>query len=182
MSRPATLADVEKLAANKPHGNRVRYMAGCRCLRCRASNSNYETRRSLLRRAGLWNGLVSSRKARRHVLALSRWGVGYKTVAKVGGISKTVMFKIRSGQRKQIRALTEKRIMDVSRFSVRGSTLIPAEDTWRMIRWLLQEGFTRKALARRIGSQAKVPSLQLKEDFVTAASAKKVEALWMSFQ
>jgi len=180
--RPATLPPVELLGANKPHGTRLRYMAGCRCLPCRAANSNYETMRAARRRMGLGNGLVSARRARRHVLQLSRAGVGYKTVAAVARVSNSVMFKIRQGIREQIRALTEKRILEVTSNDVRGSALIPAKPTWNKLNWLLEEGFTRTELARRLGSNAKVPALQVKKDVVTATTAKKVEALWRSFQ
>lgn len=178
--RPPTLAAVEVLAQGKPHGSRIRYMAGCRCLPCRAANSSYETGRALRRRQGLWNGLVSALQSRRHILMLSRAGVGYKTVGLVAGISKTVMFKIRAGQQRQVRALTEKRILAVSREAARGSSLVPAGETWRKIRWLLDEGFTKGGIALRLG--AKRPALQLNRNVVTATNAKKVEALYRSFQ
>jgi len=165
---------------NKPHGSRIRYMAGCRCLPCRASNTNYETMRALRRRQGLWNGLVNAGRARRHIQRLSQWGVGYKTVAAAAGVSCSVMFKIRSGDRRQIRALTEKRILAVSKSAARGSTLISAKGTWRKISWLLDGGFTKGEIAIRLG--AKTRALQLNKEFVTVKTAKKVDQLWRSFQ
>jgi hypothetical protein len=178
--RPATLAPVKVLGERKPHGSRLRYMAGCRCLPCRAANSNYETMRYKRRRMGLWNGLVSARRARRHILKLSRAGVGRRTVGLIARIADSVLFKIRSGQRKQIRALTEKAILSVPTSAVRGSTLVSANGTWQKIEWLLEEGFTRRELARRMGSSAKSPALQLRRDRITATNAKKIEAIWRS--
>jgi hypothetical protein len=157
-------------------------MAGCKCVPCRAANSRYETGRDRMRKLGLWNGLVSARTARRHIHKLSRAGVGYKTVARVSGVSCSVMFKIRSGRRKQIRALTEKRILGVSKSDVRGGALVPAAATWRRIDWLLEEGFTRTRIAALLGSKAKVPALQLRRDRVTAISARKVAEIWRRFQ
>lgn len=55
-SYPSGLAHIVVLAASKPHGVRLRYMAGCRCLKCRMANSNYETMRARARKAGDWNG------------------------------------------------------------------------------------------------------------------------------
>lgn len=44
MARPSDLPSAEQLAAYKPHGHKMRYMAGCRCWRCRAGNAAYEHR------------------------------------------------------------------------------------------------------------------------------------------
>jgi hypothetical protein len=180
--RPKGLASVEVLGSRKAHGSRLRYMAGCKCLPCRAANSNYETMRAARRKLGLWNGLVSARRARRHMLALSRAGVGRRTVQQRTGIADSVLFKIRSGQRKQIRALTEKLILGVTKQDVRGSTHVPAGPTWQRIDWLLSEGFTRTRLAALLGSKAKVPALQLNREYVTADTARRVKELWQSFQ
>lgn len=131
---------------------------------------------------GLWNGLVSANKARAHIRKLGRSGVGYKSVALAAGISKTVMFKIRRGLRKNVRALTEKRILEVdSRLGVkRGSTLVRATDTWRLIDEMLSEGFTKSRIANELGR--KTHALQLNRNFVTASNAKAVEALWRKYQ
>jgi len=178
--RPADLPAVEILGLRKPHGTRLRYMTGCKCLICRAANSNYETMRDSRRRMGLWNGLVSAARARRHMLILSRAGVGRRTVGQIAHISDSVLFKIRSGQRKQIRALTEKAILNVSRYAIHGSSLVNAKKSWQKINWLLSEGFTRAAIARMMG--AKSPALQLKRDRITAFNARKIEEIWKRFQ
>ena len=178
--RPSTLASVEKLAARRPHGDRVKYMAGCRCLPCRAANSRYETKRAALRRAGLANGLVNARRARKHLLKLSCNGVGRRTVGTITGISDSVLFKIRSGQRKQIRALTEKAILEVDTSRRRGSTLVPATETWKRIDRLLSEGFTRARIARELGR--KMPALQLDRDFVTAKNERAVLELCRRYE
>jgi hypothetical protein len=178
--RPRTLAPASVLGSRKPHGTRMRYMAGCKCLLCRAANSNYETMRARRRRQGLWNGLVSARRARRHILRLSEKGVGRATVSKVAHISRTVIVKIRSGQRKRIRALTEKAILLVTPHDARGKTLVPAEKTWKLIDWFLSEGFTEARLARELGYKNR--SIQFNANLVTAANAKKVEELYSRYQ
>lgn len=65
------LRPVAELAADRPHGDRLRYMAGCRCKECRAANTAYETQRALARKAGDWNGVVSAARARSHIAVLS---------------------------------------------------------------------------------------------------------------
>jgi len=136
--------------------------------------------RAKRRRIGLWNGLVKAGQARRHMLYLSRVGVGRRTVGQIARISDSVLFKIRSGQRKQIRALTEKAILSVTPGAVRGSSLVSAKSTWRKIGWLLEEGFTKAELAKRMGSKANVPALQLNRERITATNARKIEAIWRS--
>jgi len=56
-------------------------------------------------------------------------------------------------------------------------SLVPADSTMRIIEKLLAEGFTKQELARRLGSTAKVPALQLRRDRVTARNRHKVEQL-----
>jgi hypothetical protein len=129
---------------------------------------------------GLWNGLVDASRARRHMLALSRAGVGRRTVGQHAHISDSVLFKIRSGQRKQIRALTEKAILNVTRAAIRGSSLVCARESWKKINWLLEEGFTRAAIARMMG--AKMPALQLNRDRIAAFNAWKINEIYKRFQ
>lgn len=175
-----SLASIEVLGGRKPHGTRLRYMAGCKCLICRAANSNYETMRAARRRVGLWNGLVPARRARRHMLALSRRGVGRRTVSLITRISETVLFNIRSGQQKHVRALNERAILSVSDSAVRGSTHVQARATWRKIDWLIDEGFSKAAIARMMG--CKTPALQLRRDLITASSARKIDEIYRRFQ
>ena len=58
------------LAQQRPHGDRLKYVGGCRCAECRKANTEYEKARAKARRAGDWNGIVSAKKARQHILQL----------------------------------------------------------------------------------------------------------------
>ena len=114
------------------------------------------------------------------MLALSRAGVGRRTVGRIAHVSDSVLAKIRSGRRTNIRALTEKSILRVTAAAARGSTLVDAAETWRKIDWLIEEGFTRARIARMMG--AKMPALQLNRSRVAAFTAKKVHEIWKRFQ
>lgn len=126
----------------------------------------------------VWDGLVPAAKARAHVLALSRAGVGYKAVAAAADVSRTVLQGIRLGRKVQIRASTEARILDVDATALADRALVPAKGSWRRLRALLDEGFTRTELARQLGSRANVPHLQLHRNRITAINASKVERLY----
>ena len=58
------LKPITELAAEKPHGTRLRYIAGRHCFQCRRANSDYERQRKAARLAGDWNGLVPAERAR----------------------------------------------------------------------------------------------------------------------
>jgi hypothetical protein len=162
----------------KPCGTRAKYISGCKCLKCRAANSNYSVQRDRLRREeGDTRNIVPADAASQHVHQLSTKGVGYKQVAAASGVATSVVFKIRRGTRKQIRQSTERAILAVDE-SVRGdASLIPAGPTWAKLNDLIERGFTKNQLGAWLGSKAKVPSLQIRHDFITARTAMKVERL-----
>lgn len=162
--------------AERPHGTRLRYLGGCRCVPCRAANSRYQTERSALRRAGEWNGIVDAAPAAANIFLLSRQGVGYKSVADAAGVSRSIVAKIRSGERKHIRAATARRILAVTADARADASTVPAGPTWRRVRLLLEEGYTKARLARELGAQT--PALQLGRRRVLAITAVRVERLY----
>ena len=169
-------------AARREHGSRARYVAGCRCLPCRAANARYASRRAVLRLAGRDNGIVDARPVRAHLRKLSRWGVGRRTVAELARVSPTVIQQIRRGQRHHCRAETARRICGVTAAAVCGSSPVDAAATWRLLEKLIEDGYTKRQIAVWLGSQAKCPQLQLRRDRVTAANARKVRALYYNIQ
>jgi len=173
--RPSTLPSIAKLAASRPHGDRVRYLSGCHCMLCRAANSRYETTRAAARKAGDWNGLVPAGPARRHIEWLSLRGVGRDSVAAAADVGVTDITLIKTGKRTQIRARTEKSILAVTTGARAGGSIVDGRATWRKIRILLSEGFTKKALAHRLG--CKSPALQIRRR-VLARTAMKVDKLY----
>ncbi len=152
-------------------------MAGCRCLPCRCANARYETERNRARKSGDWRGLVDARRARRHIAALSRHGVGYKTVADCADVSRTIVAKIKRGERKRIRANTERRILEVGPRLLPDSALVPGAGTRRLIARLLEEGYSKASLARALGY--KTPALQIAHrEQVTVRTRARVLALY----
>lgn len=178
MSRPADLPGREHFE-RMPCGTRAKYVgAKCRCVPCRAAASRYESERLAKRKAGEWNGLVPAEPVRVHLGRLSRQGVGYKSAADAAGVSRSTVGAILAGRRTQLRAQAAKRLLAVDREAVADHALVPAVRTWRLIEQLLKEGFTKTELARRLGSSARAPALQLRRDYVTAVNASKVERLY----
>lgn len=172
------LRPAAELAANREHGDRLRYMGGCRCFACRRANSAYEAARKIARAAGEGNGIVPAAKARAHLKALSARGVGRRSVGAASDVSDTVLSDIISGRKANIRAGTERAILKVTRAAAGDRALIPAMDAWRMLDELIADGYTRRELGRLLGSKSKTPALQLNRDFVTVRNAYLVERLY----
>lgn len=175
MTRPNTLRPAAELAAGRSHGDRLRYIAGCRCDECRRANTEYEKRRAIARKSGDWNGYVPAGAAREHLAALSAKGVGYKQAADAAGVAISIAAKILNGQRQQIRARTERSILAVTSQAVADRALIDAGATWKAIDQLLAQGYSKAHLARELGYAS--PAIQLDRTLVTARNAYDVEQL-----
>lgn len=163
-------------ALEKPHGSRLRYMAGCRCLLCKAANARYESTRAKDRASGSWNDLVPAETAREHILKLSAQGVGRRALAAASDVAERVIANIRSGKQVNVRRNTEERLLAINSQAPSDGALVRANVAWRQIKRLLAEGFSKAELARRLGYQS--PSLQLGKKRIRARTAARVDRLF----
>jgi hypothetical protein len=170
------LRPVGELAAGRPHGHRLRYLAGCHCFKCRRANSDYERLRQAARLAGDWNGIVDARRARTHLWRLSRAGVGQWSVCFATDIPRSVLHEIRNGDRPRIRARTERKILAVTPAMRADRSLVPAVLAWHLIAKLLTEGYTKRAIAAKLGYRT--PNLQLHRHHITARNERRVIVLY----
>lgn len=166
---------IEEIGRERPHGDRLRYLAGCKCFHCRRANSDYERERKAARAAGDWNGIVSARSARTHLNRLSRQGIGRRAVSDASDVGETTLCDIRSGRKKYIRARTERKILAVDAKCLADGALVSAGRTWQYIRLLVEEGYTQTYLAQQLGYPR---SLQFGKERVTVKNAARVKALY----
>jgi len=124
----------------------------------------------------VWNGLVDAKPARRHLKRLSKRGVGYKQVAAACDIGTTTVFEILSGQNKQTRKRTADAILAVDEDAVADHGLIPAGPTWKLLRELEAEYFTKGEVARLLGYKS--PCLQIGRKRVLARTHHRVARLY----
>jgi hypothetical protein len=128
------------------------------------------------RRRLVWNGFVAADRARAHLQALSRAGVGRRAVAEATDISESLLQKIRRGLREKIRAKTERLILDVDVGAAADNALVDAGPVWAMVRRLMrQHGFTKAKISARIGQGGR--ALQLGRRRVTARNAHRIAKL-----
>lgn len=158
-----------------PHGTRTRYMSGCRCIPCRAANSTYQVKRNAARKSGNAAGLVTATKTRKHLQALKRAGIGKRLVSAASGISQFTIAQIRNGEKRFIRASTEREILRVDRNLKGSASLVSAKATWKRIEELREEGFTEAQLAKRLGYTC--GKIQFDGEMVTARTEQKVARL-----
>lgn len=126
-----------------------------------------------------WNGLVDAGEVREHILYLSRLGVGYKTVAEAANVGVTTLADVRAGRKKKIRAQSAKRVLEVGTDAKADKAFVDARPSQKLLKKLLRLGYTKTELASRLGSKAKVPSLQLLErKKMTVRSAHEVKKVY----
>jgi hypothetical protein len=170
------MSGIELIPADRyAHGTRSRYVKGCRCDECRKANTDYANART--KAVDDFNGLVDAAPAREHLLALSKAGVGKRAVQAACDVALSVIEKVRTGKRAQLRARTARRILAVDAAAIADHALVLAWGTRADLRELLRLGLTKTEIAARLGSEAAVPALQLKAAHVTAINALKVTKL-----
>lgn len=176
MAVKSSLRAAAELATDKPHGVRLRYMAGCRCDACRKANSSYENERQKARRAGDWNGIVPAAEARAHMLKLRRQGIGRRTVRACTDIADTVLQEVVSGKKTHIRARTARLILQVTKAQAADHALVSAKRSRYLIALLLEEEYTEAFLAERLGYANE--RLQFNADRITVRNAARIERLY----
>lgn len=160
---------------NYAHGTRARYRLGCDCVPCTAANTTYGQTRARARAAGQWNGLVDASETRAYLLKLQGMGVGLRRVSHLTGLPVSGIRALRSGQRQHLRALSAKRILELKPSLAKGQR-VNAYRTRHLLACLLNEGYTRKDLAARLG--LKSPTVQLHNEQVTVRNALKIRGLF----
>jgi hypothetical protein len=177
--RPATLPTRAAFLDRAAHGTRIKYVSGCHCEDCRRANRLYMAKRTRAQIWGDWNGLVPAGKAQRHLRVLSRNGVGRRSVSLAGDIAESTIWKIYTGARSQIRKRTERKILGVKTYHRADYSLVEAAPTWRKIKTLLVEGYTKRQLAEALGYKNR--TLQFPKARITARNALRVERLWHKY-
>lgn len=151
----------------------------CRCEDCRAGNRVRTAARTRAKAYGRYEGLpyVDAGPAREHVKSLCAYGMGWKRIAEVAGVSKSGINTLlygRSGARKGEIPKRIDRDKAAKLLAVRPSldTLAPgavvtARGTHRRLQALVRQGWTQGKLAERLGIDATNFTRMMRADGVT---------------
>jgi hypothetical protein len=151
--RPSDLPSPKELGKRKPHGHKLRYLAGCRCWRCRRGNGLYQRKLAENARRFGPNDLVPVDRVRAFLLEMQKQGIGYKTIAKQVGIGKTglgVLIWPGKETKNFIRRRTEAKVLAYvpTLDSLPKSNCIPAAETMGQIHQLERWGYSRRLITR----------------------------------
>lgn len=180
MTRATSLSGLQRMKQHRAtlrfaHGDRNRYLGGCRCGDCRAANAAYQRESRRRRAGGEWNGYVPADRARQHLRQLQAQGVGRRAVADAADVSRTTIAAVRDGRQLHLRAAAERRILQVTHAQASDCALVDGTETWRLIHALVEEGYTRKFIAERLGYRGH--AIPLMRGRVTVRNAQRVRDL-----
>jgi len=150
---------------------------GAPCVRSPAAwlRGQHDVCGACVERATVWNGNVAAASVRAHLAQLSRAGVGRNAVSAASDVPRSILAAVLAGRKTKLRQRTARRILGITAEALSDHALVPAGPTWKLIGALLDEGFTKGEIARRLGR--KTPALQLRRDHVLAVTALRVRRL-----
>jgi hypothetical protein len=190
-----TAANLSKTGADRPHGSYARYRSGpgengepggCRCPQCRGASARAQQARTRLLAYGQWNPFTDAQPAREHVLALCAYGVGYRRIASVSGVSSGAVVRLLWGSggeppTRRMRHETAAKLLALrpSRALLGPSTLTDAAGTQRRLQALITIGHCRIVLAARLGIiPTNLNRIIRSGERVEVATARAVSALY----
>lgn len=179
--------------ARHEHGTATMYKVDrCRCAPCTDAAADQERRRRLDAHIGAAPRRVDAGPVRAHLLALKADGVGYRRAAELAGVAASTVGKILHRDPSRADGLPQQRVTpetaarilavratldDVSDGSVIGAT-----GTLRRLHALHARGWSRRALAARLGTEPNTLTHIEATGMVTGRTARAVrdlyEALW----
>lgn len=152
------------------HGTRPAYRQGCRCLPCKAASARARARYRLQPAP-----LVPVDLTRAYLSALAEKGLGVRQQAKLAGVSRRTVEKIRNGQASLVHARIVTKLLAVKPALAFGCR-VPAIDTLRCLWLLLEEGYTQPQLARYLGrADGRIPLPRT--GLVTVRTAARIRAV-----
>ncbi|MFE6853458.1 hypothetical protein ACFVDH_22040 [Streptomyces sp. NPDC057674] len=145
----------------REHGTYARYkLDACRCYPCAAAASAYNINRERAIAYGRWQPYVDAEPVRQHASALGEFGIGYKRVAALAGLSPSVVSVLLFGSKtrnrppsKGVRHQTAQRILAIEPTldNLGAAVLLDATGTHRRLQALAVAGWPHAHLARALG-------------------------------
>jgi hypothetical protein len=169
--------------AQRSHGTRACYAAGCRRPECAKANRTAENHRQRMILYGTWQPYVDASRARQHVRDLGVTGTGWKTAAHLAGLSTSTISRLVYGgpgtrpPTRRIRTETEQKILAVKPGleALRPHRPTGAIGTRRRLQALIACGYSGACLARRLGMSPQNFGTMLTRGQVLAATARAAE-------
>jgi transcriptional regulator with XRE-family HTH domain len=141
------------------HGTYAGYrIHGCRCYPCAAARSDYDDRRNRLIAYGQWKPFTDAEPVRAHVRSLRAAGLGRRRIARLAGVSPSVLNTLLYGKpgrepsaRVRLRTAAALLALEPESAALADHQLVDATGFHRRTRALVAVGFSHAFLARRFG-------------------------------
>lgn len=186
---PRIRRDCRHRFAQHRHGTPTAYkLDRCRCAPCTDAASNEERRRRLDHFIGAAPKRVDAAPVREHVKALGHAGVGYKQVAALAGLAPSTVLKITTRDPGRADGLPQQRVtpdtaarllaVRATIDTVTDGASINATGTRRRLQALHARGWSRRALAVRLGMEHNSLRLAFINGTVSGRMARAVRDLY----
>ncbi|WP_326828716.1 hypothetical protein OIE13_22660 [Streptosporangium sp. NBC_01810] len=175
------------MMSDREHGYARYKLDGCRCYPCAAAMSDYVRNRKRAIAYGRWEPYVDAEPVRVHVKTLSEFGIGWKRVAALAGISSGSMSKLLYGvpsqgrdPSKRIRPEAAVKILAIEpTLDLLGAAVsIDASGTRRRLQALVATGWSQSKLGVRLGIDPQNFSSMLRRAKVLVGTARAVRDLY----
>lgn len=163
----------------KPHGNYLRYQAGCRCGECRTAKQQYRRERDRANKAGRSNAIVSAARSRAHLLNLQReHNVSGDAIALATDLPRQRIIAIRAGKQLNLREATERLILKVGPAAARLNGLLPADKTRQRMKALRKVGISQREIGELLGQSFQ---FRINAPHILARRAAQIRKLYWMF-
>lgn len=163
----------------------------CRCAPCVQAHNARERNRSKQKAYGRFDtGLVDADPVREHVLKLGEFGIGYKRVSQLAGVSTTAVRSLIWGRqdpgprygeipKRVAREKAEKILaVEISIDNLGSRQSVPARGTHRRVQALVARGWSISKIGRRLGWTVENFHAMMRREMVGAATHRSVAALY----
>lgn len=174
--------------SGRAHGTRAKYVVErCRCEPCRAANRDAENERYRQQAYGRWQPFVDARPARAHVRMLMDYGLGWKRIAAMAGVSCGAVEKLLygaahrgMGPSKRVRPATAEKLLALKPLGERlgGAVLVNGTGARRRLQALVAGGWPQAQLASRLGVDPANFGASMRSEKVLAATERAVRRLY----
>lgn len=186
----STLPEYVAPDSDRDHGTRAKYVVEkCRCKPCKQANRREENHRTRQQAYGQWQPYIDAEPVRQHVRALEAYGIGWKGVARLAGVSTGCVSKLLYGDPKRNMA-PSKRILPKNAAKILavkatpenlgGGAAVEGAGPRRRLQALVAGGWPQTQLASRLGMNPGNFNMLLHAEGaeVRAATARAVTALY----
>jgi transcriptional regulator with XRE-family HTH domain len=140
------------------HGTLTMRVEGCKCPPCKKAGTEWDRNRRQQIAYGRWQPYVPAEPARRHVRELMEFGIGFRQIAKLSGVSMTAVGMLVFGEpgrglppSRKVRPETERRLLAVTKTVDNIDKWVDAAGSRRRLQALATAGWSMKGLAARAG-------------------------------